>query len=62
MTVIRSHLIVHGYEGLHSLDPSRWNTPVNIVGPQEENMEEDNQTYMEAFIAELDVEVGVPMN
>jgi len=25
-------------------------------------MEEDDQTYMEAFIAELDVELGVPMN
>ena len=25
-------------------------------------MEEDDQTYMEAFIAELDTEVGVPMN
>ena len=37
-------------------------TPVNIVGPQEENMEEDDQTFMEAFIAELDVELGVPMN
>ena len=50
-----------GYEELHSLNLSQQNTR-NIVEPREENMEEDDQTYMEAFIAELDVEVGVPMN
>jgi hypothetical protein len=32
-------------------------TPVNIVGPREENMEEDDQTYIDTSIAELVVEV-----
>jgi hypothetical protein len=32
-------------------------TPVNIVGPREENMEEDDQTYIDTYIAKLVVEV-----
>ena len=32
-------------------------TPVNVVEPREENMEEDDQTYIDKFIAKLDAEV-----
>ena len=32
-------------------------TPVNVIEPREENMEEDDQAYLDKFIAELDAEL-----
>jgi hypothetical protein len=50
VTVVRSHLIMRGFVKDYSLWIHHDETPVNVVEPREENMEEDNQTYLDKFI------------